>query len=127
MCPKTGDEKFLKKYAPILSRCLESLLNRDHPDPQQRNGLMSFDSSRTKGGGEITTYDSLDHSLGQARNNVYLAGKCWASYVALEYLFDRLGESKNANEANQAAQRCAQTLTQAYDEDLDYIPARAGK
>ena len=28
---------------------------------------MGFDSSRTLGGGEITTYDSLDHSLGQAR------------------------------------------------------------
>lgn len=48
---------------------------------------MGLDSSRTQGGAEITTYDSLDVSLGQSRNNIYLAGKCWAVYVALEKLF----------------------------------------
>lgn len=120
---KTGDRDFLQKHAPILTRCLESLLKRDHPDPQKRNGLMGFESSRTQGGGEITTYDSLDHSLGQARNNVYLGGKCWASYVALEYLFTELGELDKADEAQVAAKRCAATLTQAYDEELGFIPA----
>ena len=83
---ETGDTEFLTKEKELLSQCLNSLLNRDHPDPNQRDGLMSFESSRTQGGGEITTYDSLDHSLGQARRNVYLAGKCWASYLALEMM-----------------------------------------
>ena len=62
---KTGDVEFLKKHHELLLQCLESLLIRDHPDASQRNGLMSFESSRTEGGGEITTYDSLDHSLGR--------------------------------------------------------------
>ena len=48
---------------------------------------MQLDSSRCAGGAEITTYDSLDVSLGQSRNNIYLAGKIWASYLALEKLF----------------------------------------
>ena len=120
---QTGDTAFLQKHRTVWARCLESLLNRDHPDPEQRNGLMGFESSRTQGGGEITTYDSLDHSLGQARNNVYLAGKCWASYIALEYLFGKLGDSDQAEVAGTAAQRCAVTLTQAYNEKLGYIPA----
>jgi hypothetical protein len=102
---------------------LQSLLNRDHPDAAQRNGLMGFDSARTDGGGEITTYDSLDHSLGQARNNIYLAGKCWASYLALDQMLTSLSESDAAEEALAGAQRCAESLTAAFDPTLGYLPA----
>jgi hypothetical protein len=84
---------------------------------------MSFESSRTEGGGEITTYDSLDHSLGQARGNVYLAGKCWASYLALEQLFGQLDEAEAAANARAGAVRCAESLEAAYDESLGFIPA----
>ena len=119
----TQDKDFLDKNLNIFKDCLQSLLNRDHPDPEKRNGLMGFDSSRTLGGGEITTYDSLDHSLGQARKNVYLGGKCWASYLALESLFDSLKERKLADLAHDAAIMCANTLEDAFDEDLGFIPA----
>ena len=120
---KTGDAEFLKKHHELLLQCLESLLNRDHPDASQRDGLMSFESSRTEGGGEITTYDSLDHSLGQARGNVYLAGKCWASYLALEQLLGQLDEVEAAASARAGAVRCAESLEAAYDESLGFIPA----
>lgn len=119
----TGDQDFLGQHQDLLGRCLQSLLNRDHPDPAQRDGLMSFESSRTKGGGEITTYDSLDHSLGQARRNVYLGGKCWASYLALEMMLSELGETERAEEAHAAAVRCAATLTESFDDKLGFIPA----
>ena len=119
----TGDEAFLQRHRETLLQGLESLLIRDNPDPAARNGLMGFDSSRTRGGGEITTYDSLDNSLGQARNNVYLAGKCWAAYLALELLFKKLDEQDAAAEAGSAALRCAAALVQAFDETLGFIPA----
>jgi hypothetical protein len=119
----TNDESFLNRHADLLERCFQSLLNRDHPDPAQRDGLMGYDSSRTNGGGEITTYDSLDHSLGQARRNVYLAGKCWASYLTLEKIFKQLGHESQAAEAHFAAVRCAQTLENSFDESLGFIPA----
>ena len=64
---------------------------------------MQRDSSRCMGGAEITTYDSLDVSLGQARNNLYLAVKTWAAYLALEKL---LGSAI----AGQQAERCAATI-----------------
>ena len=51
-----------------------------------------------RNGGEIFHRSSLDHSLGQARNNIYLAGKCWASYLALERIFSSLSESDAASE-----------------------------
>ena len=60
----------MKNMLPAIQDCFESMLNRDHPDAEQRNGLMGLDSSRTQGGAEITTYDSLDVSLGQSRNNI---------------------------------------------------------
>jgi hypothetical protein len=120
---KTKDQDFIQKHTEIFARCLESLLRRDHPDPEQRNGLMGFESSRTKGGGEITTYDSLDHSLGQARDNIYLGGKCWASYLALDYIFNLLGDAEQAQSCQVAALRCSETLAAAFDEKGGFIPA----
>jgi len=58
-----------------------------------RTGLMDRDSSRCLGGWEITTYDSLDPSLGQARANLYLAVKCWATWIGLEMLAQMRGGS----------------------------------
>jgi hypothetical protein len=120
---KTEDIEFLKRHASLLESCFESLKNRDNPDPSKRDGLMGYDSSRTMGGGEITTYDSLDHSLGQARKNIYLGGKCWASYLALEKLFKLLDKGTLADSAHASALLCANTLANAFDDDLGFIPA----
>ncbi len=123
---QTGDTEWLKVNMNIVERCFESMLNRDHPHPEKRNGLMSLDSSRVMGGAEITTYDSLDVSLGQARNNIYLAGKIWASYVALEKLFaenDRVDLAKGAGEQ---AEKCAKTIVEHVTEG-GYIPAVIGE
>ena len=65
----TGDEAWKQAMVPTFHRCLTSLCQRDYPDPAFRNGIMKLDSDRTQGGGEITTYDSLDVSLGQSRTN----------------------------------------------------------
>lgn len=129
---QTGDDEFLNRHLGTLEACLRSLQNRDHPDPTKRNGIMGFDSDRTLGtgddgqlrmGGEITTYDSLDHSLGQARNNIYLGGKMWASCLLLAQLFERSGKPALAAEAERGAKLAAATLTAGYNPELGYIPA----
>jgi hypothetical protein len=102
---------------------LESLQNRDNPDPRQRTGIMKFESSRTQRGGEITTYDSLDHSLGQARNNIYLASKCWAAYVALDHLFGVLGMEEGQRAARSSAELCARSIVDGFDAERGFIPA----
>lgn len=119
---QTGDREFKERMLPVLQECFRSMLNRDHPEGDKRNGLMGLDSSRTLGGAEITTYDSLDVSLGQSRNNIYLAGKCWAVYVALEKLFAAEGLAELSREAGQQADRCAATVTSHVTEQ-GYIPA----
>jgi hypothetical protein len=79
----TGDTAWLVEHAHVLAACAESMRARANP----RTGVMAFDSSRCGAGGqEITTYDSLDESLGQARANTYLAVKCWATWLGLDML-----------------------------------------
>jgi hypothetical protein len=119
---QSGDNAWLEGKLPLLEQCLASMANRDHPDPEQRNGIMGLDSSRCGSGAEITTYDSLDVSLGQARNNIYLAGKCWAAYVVLEQIFRSNGLAEAAALAELQAGRCAGTLTAQMTEG-GYIPA----
>jgi len=104
------DKVWLKKRLPIFRKCLRSLLNRDAPKDRERNGIMGMDSSRTDAGAEITTYDSLDESLGQARNNGYMAVKTWAAYLALEQLFSTEGLEREAAIAVKQAGRAADTI-----------------
>jgi len=119
---QTKDEPWLRKRMKTLTDCLTSLVNRDHPDPAKRTGVMKLDSTRTMGGAEITTYDSLDVSLGQSRNNVYLAVKSWAAYVALEKLFASHKKPALAKLAGDQAERCAKTIA-AHLTPEGYIPA----
>ena len=54
---ETQDDTFIANHKETLLACLQSLLNRDHPDAAAQ-WINGFDSARTDGGGEITTYDS---------------------------------------------------------------------
>lgn len=118
----TKDEKWLQNNLKILIECFNSMLNRDHPEAAKRNGIMKLDSSRVMGGAEITTYDSLDISLGQARNNVYLAGKCWASYVVLEKIFKENSLEALSKEAGSQAEKCAAEIVKHITSE-GFIPA----
>jgi len=102
---KTGDEAWLLRNAATIRACLDSLIARGG-----ESGLVRYDSARCEGGQEITTYDSLDASLAQTRNNVYMAVKCWASYVGLALLVDALGDSSAAAVASERAASVAATV-----------------
>jgi xylan 1,4-beta-xylosidase len=119
----TGDQAWLERQLPVLRRCLSSLQNRDDPEPARRNGLVSLDSSRCAGTFEITTYDSLDSSLGQARNSLYLASKTWAAWHALHLLFERARLPELALAAASSACQLEQTVLDWYDPELGYLPA----
>lgn len=108
---KTGDKEWAQRHRPIFRACLESMQARDHFDPARRDGVMHLDSSRCgPRGHEITTYDSLDASLGQARSNLYLAVKSWATYLGLSIVLNALGETKAAQESIHAATLAGKTI-----------------
>lgn len=121
---QTDDTHWLTQRRGIFRECLQSLLNRDGRHSEEYDGVMDMDSSRCgENGQEITTYDSLDVSLGQARNNLYLAGKTWAAYVCLQHIFRRLGWGELAQSADAGAARTAATITANYRADEGFIPA----
>lgn len=114
---KTRDTAWLKKNKKVVEDVLESFIHRGG-----EVGFAQFDSDKTAGGQEITTYDSLDHSLAQTRNNVYMAVKCWSSYRALALLFRDLGDKKAAAKAQELAEKVAGVVAdQAVDGVLPAI------
>ena len=119
----SGDEAWLGRRLPLLERCLSSLQNRDDPDPARRDGIVSLDSARCAGTFEITTYDSLDSSLGQARDSLYLATKTWAAWHALRLLFERAAKPELAYAADTAAAQLERSVLGWYDPALGYLPA----
>ena len=123
---RTGDLRWAARQARIFRACLRSLVNRDHPDPRKRDGVMSADSSRCRGGTEITTYDSLDPSLGQARNNLYLAVKTWAAYAGLREIFALLRHPSLARRAGKQAHLTAETVASHLGPE-GFIPAILGE
>ncbi len=100
---------WLAASASVIEDCFASMCNRDG---EVRDGIMDIDSSRCEGGWEITTYDSLDPSLGQARGNTYIAMKCFACYIACMDMFEALqGQGcALAEEAKAQALLCTKTL-----------------
>ena len=82
---KTGDLSWARLNQHVLAACVSSLVNRGG-----ETGYVHYDSSCCENGAEITTYDSLDKSLAQTRNNVYMAVKCWASYLGLAMVMEKL-------------------------------------
>ena len=120
-----GHQAWAERQLPVLKKILTSLINRDHPDPGQRNGIMGADSSRCAGQSEITTYDSLDPALMQARGSVYLGVKTWGTYVGLADAFERQGELRAAARARHQAQLAAASIVGAARED-GILPALMG-
>jgi xylan 1,4-beta-xylosidase len=77
----TDDSDWVKRNQGTLVACLESMRRRC------TDGTVGLDSSRCGTGSEITTYDSLDHSLAQSRSNLYLTVKAMAACEGLWRLF----------------------------------------
>ena len=87
---------------------------------------MDRDSDRCSGGSEITTYDSLDTaSLGQARNNLYLAVKAWSAFVCIDPRLRRIDglETADSKSALEAARAAAHTIAGRMLEPEGFIPA----
>jgi len=120
----TRDVAWLRKRGSTLRACAESMHRRDDPDPGKRDGILKHDSLRCgRDGAEITTYDSLDVSLGQARNNLYLTVKTLGAWIVMEEALKLLGLPAEANAAALSADLVAQTLVAKFDHASGTFPA----
>jgi hypothetical protein len=120
---KNNDLPWLESRLTLLLECKTSLENRDDPEPAKRTGVLKWDSDRCGSTGEITTYDSLDTSLGQARNNLYLAVKTLAAWLLLEHAFKRLGRDDDHAASSRTTDLLARTLSQQFENATGFFPA----
>jgi hypothetical protein len=117
----TGDNAWLANNLSLLQTCLNSMLLRDNTNSAARDGI-----TKNLNSGEITTWDSLDSSLRSAAFSGRLAVRNWACYVALESMFNQLGDAADTLTCRNMATVTAQTIVDAwntYHGTVGYIPA----
>lgn len=119
----TNDIDWLLSRQDVFRDCTQSLLQRDHSDRRLAKGVLQRDSDLCQGGYEITTYDSLDSSLGRACGSTYLAVKTWAAWVALCWNYEQWDRDKEAALCDEMAQKAQATILQAFDAEKSLFSA----
>jgi len=117
----TADNAWLTNNATSLQTCLNSLLLRDNTNSAARDGI-----TKNVNAGEITTYDDLDASLQRSAFSGRMAVRNWASYLALNAMFNQIGDAADAATCVNMAAVAAQTIVNrwnSYQGTLGYIPA----
>ena len=107
---QTGDVGWVEQNASIFAQVLTSLIDRDNITQSQRDGIESYNSTKTGTGEEITTYDSVGAGLTEAVGNTYLGGKTFSAYVILEGLLAITGQVDLAAQALSQADLLSETL-----------------
>lgn len=118
---QTADNAWLTNNAALLQTCLSSMLLRDHTNSAARDGI-----TKNVNAGEITTFDNLDASLRQPAFSARLAVRNWACYLALNGMFNQIGDATDAATCQAMAAVVAQTIVDrwnSYRGTLGYIPA----
>ncbi len=112
----TKDMEWIRKRADIARELLISMENRDHFDPAKRNGILKAESMRCgESGKEITTYDSLDHSIQNAVGSVYVAVKTMCAGVLLEEYFKLVNMDEYAMRAAAMSEKTQRSLGEFFD------------
>jgi hypothetical protein len=119
----TGDNAWLEGKRDILKQTLESMQRRDDLDPSKRDGITSYVSSYGDRVGEITTYDAMDASLQHPIDSLYITGKSLACYALLRPVFQQLGETDLARQADEAEKYTVKGLLAHWDAAQHRFPA----
>lgn len=117
----TADNAWVTNNATLLQTCLNSLLLRDNTNSAARDGVPKNINQ-----GEISTYDNLDASLQRSAFSGRMTVRNWASYLALNAMFNQLGDVADATTCQNMAAAAAQTIVNrwtTYQGTLGYIPA----
>lgn len=117
----TKDNAWLTNNAALLQTCLNSMLLRDNTNATARNGITKNVNS-----GEITTFDNLDGSLQRPAFSGRLAVRNWACYLALNAIFNQIGDTVDAATCESMAAVTAQSIVNlwnTYQGTIGYIPA----
>ena len=122
---RSGDNAWLTNNTALLQTCLSSMLLRDDTNAATRDGITTYLNERGTTP-EITTYDGMDASLKSPRLNAMTTVKNWASYLALQAMFNQIGDTNDAATCSNMAPLTAQSIVTAwntYGGTIGFIPA----
>jgi hypothetical protein len=109
------DTPWAKTRLPFARELMTSLENRDHWDPEKRNGLLKAESISAGEAGEVTAFAGLDPVLAKAHGNIYLAVKTFCANLMLTTYFQNNNDLHSADYSYAFAQKTAQALVAAFD------------
>ena len=112
---RSGDNAWLTNNTALLQTCLNSMLLRDDTNAATRDGVTTYLNERGGTVPEITTYDALDASLKSPRLNAMTTVKNWASYLALQAMFNQIGDTSDATTCSNMAGLAAQSIVNAWN------------
>ncbi|MGH7968492.1 MAG: hypothetical protein ACREIC_07190, partial [Limisphaerales bacterium] len=117
----SADDAWLTNNLGLLQTCLNSMLLRDNTNSAARDGI-----TKNVNVAEITTWDDLDISLQRPSFSGRLTVRNWACYLALNAMFNQVGDTVDAATCQNMAGLVAQTIVNrwnTYQPSLGYIPA----
>ena len=117
------DTPWAKTRLPFARELMTNMENRDHWDPERRNGLLKAESEKVGSGAEVTAYVGAGDVLEKANGNVVLAVKTFCANLMLTTYFQNNNDLHSADYSYAFAQKTAQSLVAAFNAEAGILPA----
>ncbi len=117
------DTPWSKTRLPFARELLTSMENRDHWDPEKRNGILKAESNKSDEGAEVTAYAGMGGALEKVPGNLYLAVKTFCANLMLTTYFQGNNDLHSADYSYAFAQKTANALIAAFDAETGVLPA----
>ncbi|MGN6367952.1 MAG: glycoside hydrolase family 52 protein [Phycisphaerae bacterium] len=117
------DTPWAKTRLPFARELMTNMENRDHWDPEKRNGLMKAESEKVGAGAEVTAYVGAGETLEKANGNLVLAVKTFCANLMLTTYFQNNNDLHSADYSYAFAQKTAQALVAAFNSESGLLPA----
>ncbi|HUO11043.1 MAG TPA: glycoside hydrolase family 52 protein [Phycisphaerae bacterium] len=117
------DTPWAKTRLPFARELLTNMENRDHWDPERRNGLLKAESEKVGTGAEVTAFVGAGEVLERAHGSLYLAVKTFCANLMLTTYFQNNNDLHTADYSYAFAQKTAQSLVATFNADAGILPA----
>ena len=99
------DTPWSKTRLPFARELMTNMENRDHWDPERRNGLLKGESEKAGSGAEVTAYVGAGDVLEKANGNLVLAVKTFCANLMLTTYFQNNNDLHSADYSYAFAQK----------------------
>jgi hypothetical protein len=117
------DTPWAKTRLPFARELLTNMENRDHWDPEKRNGLLKGESEKVGSGAEVTAFVGCGDALAKAHGSLYLAVKTFCANLMLTTYFQNNNDLHTADYSYAFAQKTAQSIVALFNAEVGILPA----